>query len=429
MQNITRFVHDEFKKIPDEKTSKKGKARDISLCDCLMTGLAVFSLKSPSLLSFDQIRKDKEHIQNIENLFLIGKTPSDTYLRERLDVVDPDELRPAFKVLFAKIQRQKVLESYVFHEEAYLIALDGTQQYSSKNVHCENCNVKNHKNGEITYYHQILGAVLLHPDHKEVFPLMPEIISKQDGSKKNDCERNAAKRWIQDFRREHPHLKVIFVEDGLASNAPHIKDIQGINADYILGAKPGDHVFLFDWVEKSQYEELLITDDDGTKHYFKFINQVPLNGENIDLNVNFLEYIETTPKGDIKKFSWVTSLLLTKDTVYKIMRGGRSRWRIENETFNTLKNQGYHFDHNFGHGKKNLCSVFIILLMLAFFLDQIQQRSCSIFQQALEKKGRKKYLWQTIQGYFELYIIKSWDILYMAIIKGIERLEPVFNTS
>ena len=58
-----------------------------------------------------------------------------------------------------------------------------------------------------------------------------------------------------------------------------------------------------------------------------------------------------------------------KQNVAAIMRAGRASWKVENETFNTLKNQGYHFEHNFGHGEKHLATVFANLMMLAFLID------------------------------------------------------------
>ena len=66
---------------------------------------------------------------------------------------------------------------------------------------------KHHRNGSITYSHQLLGAALIHPDRREVIPLMPEPIVKQDGTEKNDCERNAAKRFLAKLRQDHPHLR------------------------------------------------------------------------------------------------------------------------------------------------------------------------------------------------------------------------------
>ncbi len=123
----------------------------------------------------------------------------------------------------AQLQRGKGLEGFAYLDGHYLLSLDGTGYFSSSTIHCPQCGEKHHRNGTITYYHQMLGAVLVHPDRSEVFPLAPEPILKRDGARKNDCERDAAKRLLTDLRREHPHLKLIVIEDGLASNAPHIR--------------------------------------------------------------------------------------------------------------------------------------------------------------------------------------------------------------
>ena len=144
------------------------------------------------------------------------RPPSDTWLRERLDGVDPRNLRRCFKIIFSFLQRGNVLKDWTVFDGHYLIAIDGTGCHSSHKVKCTRCCVKNHRNGLTTYYHQMLGAAMIHPEHEEVLPLAPEPILKEDGADKNDCERNAAKRLVDDLRREHPHLKAIIVEDALA---------------------------------------------------------------------------------------------------------------------------------------------------------------------------------------------------------------------
>ena len=90
------------------------------------------------------------------------------------------------------------------------------------------------------------------PRHRVALPLAPEPILKGDGASKNDCERNAAKRLLSDVRREHPHLKLVVVEDALASNGPHIKQLEEVELRFILGAKRSDHQALFEWVEATE---------------------------------------------------------------------------------------------------------------------------------------------------------------------------------
>ena len=183
-----------------------------------MSGLAIFGLKYPSLLQFDQDRNVDLTRSNLKSLYGIKQAPSDTYLRERLDNVDPAHLRKNYTQLLQVLQRGKGLEGFAYLDNHYLLSLDGTGYFSSNEIHCDQCGEKHHRDGRVSYYHQLLGAVLVHPDHKEVFPLAPEPILKQDGSTINDCERNAAKRFLNDTRREHPHMKFIVIEDALAAN-------------------------------------------------------------------------------------------------------------------------------------------------------------------------------------------------------------------
>jgi len=220
------------------------------------------------------------------------------------------------------------------------------------------------------------------------------------------------------------------IEDGLASNGPHIRKLQSHNMRYILGAKPKDHKYLFEWIDTSpQTKTYKIQDDDGTIRHYRYHNQVPLNDANYDLEVNFLIYKEISPKGKKKIFSWVTDIPLSEHTLPIVMKGGRARWRIENETFNTLKNQGYHFEHNFGHGNEHLSNVFAHLMLLAFFVDQLQGLCCKLFQQAKTKMGSYVLFWESFRAYFFSFKIPDWVTWYQAIYSspGVEL--PVFDTS
>ena len=335
-------------------------------------------------------------------------------MRERLDDVAPENLRKAFKKLFALIQRNKVLEPYAYIDGHYLVSIDGTGQYSSHAVHCSNCCVKTHKNGTKTYYHNMLAAALVHPDHKEVFPFVPEAITKQETNKKNDCEQRAAERLLSNLRREHPHLKIVVLEDALYATAPHINMLQELKMSFIIGAKHLEEDFNFINVEIHKHE---IINEDGPKQEFKWANQIRLNGSNTWLKINLFDFKETTKDGKTCHFTWVTDLALNEDTVAKIAKAGRTRWRIENETFNTLKNQGYNFEHNYGHGNQFLSTNFSNLMLLAFFIDQIQQRCCYDFKLALEEAKRKLYFWEKLRFFALNFAVDSWEIIYGLISK------------
>ena len=193
---------------------------------------------------------------------------------------------------------------------------------------------------------------MVHPEQKEVFPLDFEPILNQDGAHKNDCQLNAAKRLCRALKERYPDLKIILVEDALYANAPHIRQITECGWDDVLNVKPDSHKSLGKQFagrrERGQVKELRLKDDQGIEHYFAWTNHLCLSDSAID--INYLLYEQTNKKGEVTRWTWITNLPLEARTVEKVMRTGRSRWKIEIETFNTLKNQGYHFEHNYGHG-------------------------------------------------------------------------------
>ena len=393
---LFRLVHTGFAHIPDYRPADV----DIALPDVLMSAFAMFSLKAPSLLAFDKERTEG----NLHTIYGIQRVPCDTSMREILDPVSPKWLRPVFTSVFRQLQRGKALETLTFLDGHYLLALDGTAYFSSKTIHCASCLHRVHRNGSLTYAHQLLGAAIIHPDQRAVIPLMPEPIINRDGTDKNDCERNAAKRFVAKLRQDHPHLKFIVTEDSLSSNAPHIETLQDHDLHYILGVKEGDHAYLFQQVQAVEHAGRVISYERhdraaGLVHRFRFLNDVPLNASHAEVRVNFIEDWEMG-QDKSQHFSWITDLRVTKRNVFHLMRGGRARWKIENETFNTLKNQGYHFEHNYGHGEQHLSVVLAMLMMLAFLVDQAQQLCCALFRAVWLKLGSKRLLWERMRALF-----------------------------
>lgn len=411
--SLLKVVRNGFEQIADHRAAN---AR-ISLSDALMSGFGMFSLKDSSLLEFEERRTTD---QNLKQIYGLKDVPSDTQMRTILDPVSPAEIKPIFKAVYQVVEQNGVLAAmkYLGH---YLVSVDGSGYFSSQKIHCASClERKNSRTGEITYHHQLLAGAIVHPDRETVIPLAPEPIIKQDGTQKNDCERNAAKRFMAQLRADHPDEPFIITEDALSANTPHLKELKKHNLHFILGIKAGDHAFLFDHVEQArqagQTTDYEVTRQ-GVTHRFRFINQVPLNASNQDVLVNFIEYWEI--KGDkVQHFCWITDLTVTKINVFDLMRGGRARWKIENETFNTLKNQGYHFEHNYGHGQQNLSVNFALLMLLAFLVDQVQQLAFPLFQAVLKKERSRKRLWQHLRALFYTLEFAAWEDIFRALLYG-----------
>lgn len=401
-------VRYQYKKIPDTAQ----KANKHNLLDCLMSGIALFGLKYPSLLQFNQEAQSLAH--NLKQLYGINRVPSDTSFRERLDPIEAMELQRGITRIVAQLQRGKVLECYRYLDDYCLVAIDGTGYFSSHEVHCENCCVKNHRDGSKTYYHQMLSAVIVHPNYRPVFPLMLEPIEKKDGVKKNDCEHSALKRMLVKLRTAHPHLKLMVTLDGLYADGIIIQLLKKLDIRYIISANEKDLKYLYEFYHTAKKETCSLTRD-KREQTLNWVNALPLNATHRDESVNMLmveETIHQKKKSLYQKFAWITDIAIKASTVENLMKGGRARWKIENETFNTLKNQGYHFDHNFGHGYQKLSTVMAYLMFTAFLIDQVQEFCCKHFKAALKKIGRLKYLWERMRNYFINFKIDYWEELY-----------------
>jgi hypothetical protein len=425
---LIKTVKSCFEAVNDPRPGKP----EIPLADALMSGFAMFSLKDPSVLAFE--KRWKEEDSNLKSIYKLTKIPSDTQMRTILDPVQPEELRAPYNAILRDLQRGKVLEQLRYLDEGYLISIDGTGYFSSEKLYSPLCLQKiSSKTGRVTYQLQTLGAAVVHPELKEVIPLIPEIISRQDGDNKNDCELNASRRFLSKFRKEHPHVEIVVTQDGISPNGPYVRFLKALDCHFILTVKETNHARLFAQfaaaVEAKQARELFVQDpkDQGKFHSFRWVNGLALNASHKDLLVNVLEYWQVTGEmGEItKRFCWVTDIPLLEDNVYRIMRAGRARWKIENETFNTLKNQGYNFEHNYGLGRKYLSMVFVKLMMLAFLVDQVQQLSCGLFRAVWKKLGSKKELWERMRSLFRCFKLDSMEMLYLALLHGFARNEPV----
>ena len=158
--SLFRLIGSQFDRLADSRAA--AAAVEVPLGDALMSAFAMFSLKDPSLLAFDERRRDPN--DNFRTIYGIDRVPCDSQMRSILDPVDPAELRPLFQDVFRCLQRGKALEPFVYLDGHYLLSLDGTTYFSSSKVHCPSCLEKHHRGGGVTYSHQVLGATLVHPD-------------------------------------------------------------------------------------------------------------------------------------------------------------------------------------------------------------------------------------------------------------------------
>jgi len=410
-----------FNQLPDNR--QEGKVK-YSIHDTMMFGFTCMYFQDPSLSQFQGRCKEVKHKENLKIHFDIKDNPESTQMKTIIDNVEGEEFRPIFKDYFSRLQRGKHLEQYQIFDGLYICSIDATQYFHSKNINCPNCLTTEHENGSISYSHKVLQAAIMHPDMCQVIPLMPEEIINTDGSSKQDCETNAAKRLIPKIRKDYPQLGLIIVGDGLFSKQPMIEQVFSERMHYIFVAKPSDHKYMMRWIgkNKDKVNKICITDEEGLIHIYEWINDVPLNGRADSINVNFFQYQlisidENNKEKVIYQNSWITDLQInnqnvkTLGNVKPLVRAGRCRWKIENECFNTFKNQGYNIKHNYGHGQNNLCFNFFLFTLLAFYFHQIFELTDGLYKDCRQKFGSKMHMWETIRSYIKILLFETWEHL------------------
>lgn len=412
--SLRTAMSESFRSIADWR--QLGKV-GISLHDALMSGFACMHFQDPSLLQFQRRMQEEQHQNNLRTLFDVAHIPKETQMREIIDGVDSEHLRPLFKELYSRLQRGKHLEQYQLFPGIYYFPIDGTQFFSSKEVHCEQCLVKRHKKESPTYSHHVLQGGIAHPSCSEVIPFMPEQIVNTDGMEKQDCEMNAAKRFVGNIRKEFPQLGLLIGGDGLFSKQPMIEAILAQRMHYLLVAKPTDHQYMMEWINAyDDLDRVEFEDQASCRHVYEWVNDVPLNGQPNSLHVNFLRcFVMKADKSGAEKIiyqnSWVTDVGVSVENIKTLVRAGRCRWKSENELFNVMKNHGYYLERNYGHGQKNLAFNFYLLTLLAFLFHQIAELTDAQYQACRKKFGSKRHLWEKLRSWIDLLIFETWEQL------------------
>lgn len=453
MPGLLATVRAAFDTVPDKR--RQASIRH-SMSDTLLSALAMFSLKYPSLLKFDEdVRRGETDMvaTNLKSLYELTSVPSDSQMRAILDPVEPSALRGAFRNIITGLQRHGAMRQMQVLDGQLLVAIDGTGSFSSTNVSCKHCLHKKVSTGKksepckhgdsldaseeyggdgdgfehegqakdeastLLYHHQMVAAVAVHPDRdKPALPLDVEPITGRDGRDKNDCEHVAVGRLIESLATQFPKQRLLLVQDGLGANGPHVRRVLEHGMDFLIVARKQGNTSLFREVDSrpdAQIQHWSVEADRAAgvlQHGYRIIRDVPLNDSHKDLLVNVVEYWEIDKKGQQHLWVWVTNLIPTRQNAEALMRAGRARWRIENHTFLALKRQGYNFEHSYGHGKQHLQSVLGTLMVLALLIDQVQIGFCRVFQSIMVKRKRFSYLVEKMRAIFDLIEVGSWEL-------------------
>jgi hypothetical protein len=312
-----------------------------------------------------------------------------------------------------------------------LVALDATWYFdsSSKNIHCKNCSHIQHENGQVTHYHSAITPVIVSPGYSQVVPLQPEFIIPQDGQVKQDCEINAAKRWLQAHAERYSKGNTTLLGDDLYAHQPFCRQALLHSFHFLFTCKPSSHTYLSKWVQDLAEGPLLSSLKTRVKgkgnrweyHHYQWANGVPLNEEADALKVNWLELTVTDANG-LKLYhnSYITDWNVNETNVVGLVSAARARWKIENENNNVLKNRGYHLEHNFGHGKEHLASLLVTLNLLAFSLHTLLELADANYRLIRSSVGARRKFFQHMEALTTYLHFPSWHDLMDFMMKGLE---------
>ena len=425
---LVEHVRSITERFPDRRT---GDNTQYSMADAAMGACSVFFMQSPSFLDAQRPLQVTKGCNNTQTLFGLAQIPSDNHIRNLLDGVPPSALFPVFSSITDGLNAAGHLAVYRSISGDLLVALDGTQYFVSPKIHCDQCSVKQHKNGTTTYSHTAITPVIVAPGNPRVMPLEPEFITPQDGHKKQDCENTAGQRWLLQHGRRYSALGVTILGDDLYCNHPLCEAMLADGLNVILVCQPDAHKTLYEYVDG-----LEATQDTHTHKVerrkgkrtvtdtYRWVKQVPLRDGDDALLVNWCELTTTDDNGKvIYKNAFATNHAITAGNVADIVRDGRARWKVENENNNTLKTKGYHLTHNFGHGKRHLSSLLATLNLLAFSFHTLLALFDSNYQLIRQFLPRKT-CFDDLRALTRYLCFDKWEALMTFMMKGLELEAP-----
>jgi hypothetical protein len=396
---------------------------NIAIADAGLAAFSLFFMQSESFLAHQRRMQHGRNGSNCKTLFGIEKIPSDNHIRDLLDAAPPELLQPCFEQALEQMRQPGGMKDFELLGGRVLIALDGSEFFSSEKRGCPRCLTRKRCSGKTENYHTLLAATLVAPGHNRVLPLMPEFIAPQDGAAKQDCERNAAKRWLERHGEPMRALRPVYLGDALFSAQPMCAAVLAQGGDFLFVCKEDSHKTLYEFLRGAEPERHTVTErrrGGRTRTYrYSWVENLPLRDGKDALHVHWLgvEIVDTAGKATYRG-AFVTSLAINPENVAEIVACARARWKIENESFNVLKNHGYHLEHNFGHGKQHLAQQFVLLNLLAFAFHTVCDSVEKPWREARAVLGARKDFFADLHTITAYWLFPDWHALCLAMVQG-----------
>ncbi len=428
LQALMQRLRERWSSLPDCRQPNNNQR--YAIADGVLSAFAVFFMQSGSFLAHQRLLQSKKGRNNARSLFQVTEIPSDPQIRNLVDPLSHTEFAVDFWYVLDELKRQQQLLRFRNELQTYAIALDGVNFFSSEKISCAKCLKRTDRAGTEHFYHSAVTPVFVKPGTAQVLPLPPEFIVPQDGQEKQDCERNAAKRWLAQSQGHFAAHSVTYLGDDLYANQPLCQLLaETYQQFFIFVCKPESHEGLYQWLDFLDKNHTLETltqrhwnGKRGELWRYRFALQVPLRKGDDALRVNWFELVITDEKTGkiLYQNSFVTNHPVSADNVAELAQVGRSRWKIENENNNVLKTKGYHFEHNFGHGSQDLANVLATLNLLAFLLHTVQELLTPAYQRLRQALGARKTFFNDLRALTRYMVFDSWDDLFRFMEEGLE---------
>ncbi len=425
---LIEFLDKQLNELPD---NRKGDNKKYPVKNAVKAAFSVFFTQSSSFLEHQRLMKQKKGKDNAQSLFDLKEIPCDNQIRNLLDAIPAKTIFPTFETVEEWLSKNRIISGFKYLDNQILLALDGTEYYCSKKINCSHCNCRKHRNGSTTYYHQVVTPVIVSPSKKQVINLAPEFIKKTDGTNKQDCENAAVKRWLLKNPVKTDKKQITLLGDDLHSHQPICKLALEQGYNFIFVAKPSSHKSLYEWLDLLEKNGEITTGEikkyeQGKRriYRYKYVNNLPIRESEPCLMVNWyeVEIFEPSKNKVIYKNNFITNHELNDDNILRIFISGRTRWKVENESNNVLKNQGYNLEHNFGHGQENLSEILLSLNLLAFLFHNVLDLVNQLYQKTREILGTRKTFFNDIRALLKYVWFQSWPDLFVFILtEGDER--------
>lgn len=397
---------------PDRRT---GGNTVYEMADIGLAAFATFFMQSPSFLAHQTALARGRGTSNCQTLFTMDRVPTDNHIRSMLDPVPPAALLPMFDKTLGMLEVGGGLAAFQRLDGHVLIALDGTEYFCSQKLSCPNCSSRARANGKTEHFHAMVSAALVAPGHVRALPLEPEFIVPQDGAEKQDCEARATHRWLAAHGPKYARLKPIYLGDDLSSRQATCEAVQAFGSHFLFTAKPSSHKTLYSWLDGAEVPAMENRIKQGARfvtHRYRWLEGLPLRDGKDALLVNWLEIEIADPAGKVTyRNSFVTDLAVSKNNVAELAACGRARWKIENESFNTLKTKGYNLEHNFGHGQQHLSAVLATMNLIAFAMHTVADLVDAVWAAARAAAGARRRFFEDLRAITTYLVFPTWAAL------------------